>query len=186
MKHIRLAAGGGIIVLLVTAFLLRDAVYQAVIVPLAYVVWLARVFYTAVPQIALWGILLVAMFMIVLSNLIPEIRSKPKEQPKYRPAKGQVESLAGWMVKANKGTYFKWQIANRLGHIGLGLKETSERRGRPTLGNEAVEKYLEAGVNTSFVDYPNQKSVSTPLDVDPGDVVDYLETLMEISRGRHP
>lgn len=193
MKRVWLAIGA-IILLLIAAFFLRDAIYQTVIVPLAYLLWVARFYYSAVPQIILWGSLLVILLMIVLSNLIPDAASTPKEEPIHKPARGQIETLAGWLVKADKGTYFKWQIANRLGHIGLEVKETSERRTRrePVLSeakasaNEAVEKYLEAGVNTSFVDYPNQKSVSTPLDVNPKEVVDYLETQLEMSRGRHP
>jgi len=185
MKRVWLAIGA-VILLLIMAFFLRNAIYQTVIIPLAYLLWLGRFYYSAVPQIILWGSLLVILLMIVLSNLIPDAPSTPTEEPQHKLAKGQVETLAGWLVKADKGTYFKWQIANRLGHIGLGLRETSERRGRFQSANEAVEKYLEAGVNTSFVDYPNQKSVPTPLDVNPKEVVDYLESQLEMSRGRHP
>ncbi len=193
MKRVWLAIGAAGL-LLVAAYFLRDAIYQTVIVPLAYLLWVARFYYSAVPQIILWGSLLMILLMIVLSNLIPDAPSTPKEEPIHKPARGKVETLAGWLVKADKGTYFKWQIANRLGHIGLEVKETSEWRTRrePVLSeteasaNEAVEKYLEAGVNTSFVDYPNQKSVPTALDVNPKEVVDYLETQLEMSRGRHP
>jgi hypothetical protein len=57
-------------------------------------------------------------------------------------------------------------------------------------GNEAVERYLEAGLNTSFVDYPSPKrfqhSAPTPLDLDPQEAIAYLESQMELSRGRHP
>jgi len=185
MKRVWLAIGAAIF-LLIAAYFLRDAIYQTVIIPLAYLLWLARFYYLAVPQIILWGLLLVILLMIVLSNLIPVVPSKSTEEPKLKPAKGEVETLAGWMVKADKGTYFKWQIANRLGRIELGLREAFERRGRFQSAKDAVEKYLEAGVNTSFVDYPNRKSAPTPLDVNPKEVVDYLETQLEMSRDRHP
>lgn len=185
MKRVWLVAGAAIF-LLAAAYFLRDAIYQTVIVPLAYLFWMARFYYSVVPQIILWGLLLVILFMIIFSNLIPEFPFTPKPEKKHKPENGQVETLARWIIKSEKGTYFKWQIANRLGRIGLGLRETSERRGRFPSANEAVEKYLEAGVNTSFVDYPNRKSAPTPLDVDPKIVVDYLETQLEMSRGRHP
>ena len=193
MKRLWLGIGAAVF-LLSAAYFLRDAIYQTVILPLAYLLWLARFYYSAVPQVILWGSLLVILFMIIFANLIPGPSSKPREMKKYRLEKGQIETLTGWLVKADKGTYFKWQIANRLGRIELGLRETSERRSRfqPVLSeveasrNDAVEKYLEAGVNTSFVDYPNQKSASTPLDMNPKEVVDYLETQLEMSRGRHP
>ena len=185
MKHVWLTIGATIL-LLAAAYFLRDAIYQTVIIPLAYLFWLAKFYYSTVPQIILWGLLLVILVMIILSNLIPEFSSQPKKEPKHRLENGQVETLARWIIKSEKGTYFKWQIANRLGWIGLGLRETSERRGSFQSMNEAVEKYLEAGLTTSFVDYPNRKSVPTPLDVNPKEVIDYLEKQMEMSRGRHP
>ena len=185
MKRVWLAIGAAIF-LLAAAYFLRDAIYQTVIIPLAYLFWLARFYYSTVPQIILWGLLLVILVMIILSNLIPEFSSQPKKEPKRRLENGQVETLARWIIKSEKGTYFKWQIANRLGRLGLGLRETSERRGSFRPANEAVEKYLEAGLNTSFVDYPNQKSASTPLDVNPKEVVDYLEMQLENHSDRHP
>jgi len=185
MKRVWLAIGA-VILLLIAAYVLRDAIYQTIILPLAYLLWLARFYYSAVPQVILWGGLLVILFMIIFSNLLPGSTSRPKEAKKHRFEAGQIEMLIGWLAKANKGTYFKWQIANRLGRIELGLRETLERRGNFQSANDAVEKYLDAGLNTSFVDYPNRKSGPTPLDVNPKEVVDYLEMQLENHRDRHP
>ena len=112
MKCVGLAIGAAIF-LLAAAYFLRDAIYQTVIIPLAYLFWLAKFYYSAVPQVILWGSLLVLLFMIIFANLIPGPSSKPREVKKYRLEKGQIETLTGWLVKADKGTYFKWQIAKK-------------------------------------------------------------------------
>ena len=165
------------------AYFLRDAIYQTVIIPLAYLLWLAKFYYSSVPQIILWGLLLVIMLMAIFTNALPEGNFSNRKPEKIHSSKGSVETLAGWIEKANRGTYFKWQIANRLGRINSGFRELSERRARFQSRNEAVEKYLDAGVNTSFVDYPNGKNNLTPLDLDPEEVVNYLESQMENHRG---
>ncbi len=182
MRRALLILGAGVIAI-VGAYFLRDAIYQTVIVPLAYIFWLLKFYYSSVPQIILWGLLLVILLFAILSNVLPEERSAERKTEKHRPQKGNVETLAGWLIKADKGTYFKWQIANRLGRINFELRERSERRARFGSANEAVEKYLDAGVTTSFVDYPNRKSALTPLDINPEEVVNYLEGLMENHRG---
>ena len=106
-----------------------------------------------------------------------------------------MEALAAWIRKSSKGNYFKWQLANRLGKIAHRLAETSgQEAGRATNmgpGNEGVEKYLDAGINYSFVDFPGPKNrfhhpPPTTLDLDPKEAVEYLESQLELRRGRHP
>jgi hypothetical protein len=191
---------GLIFVSTVLAFFVRDVIYHMVVVPLAYLFWLARFYYSAVPQLLLWTLLLVILFITSAPHFVPELRPSRRREGKRRHMQGQIETLAVWMVRARRGTYFKWQIANRLGRIARERRDMSERRGGFVLsasaregegsGNEAVERYLEAGLNTSFVDYPRPKRFQhptpTPLDLDPQEAIAYLESQMELSRGRHP
>jgi hypothetical protein len=192
--------GVALVASIILAFFLRDVIYHLVIVPLAYLYWLARFYYTAVPQVLLWTVLLFILILTSLPNFVPEWRSSRRREEKRKRMRGQIEALAEWMVRGRRGTYFKWQIANRLGRIARGWGNMSEQRGDLMLfaparegegsGNEAVERYLEAGLNTSFADYPRPKrfqhSVPTPLDLDPQEAIAYLESQMELSRGRHP
>ena len=180
----------GIISVLLALFL-RDTIYDVVIVPLAYVLWVARFYYLAIPQWMLWVVLLAVMFVAVIWNLIPEVRTSAPRERKHRPADGQVEALVVWLRKARYGNYFKWQLANRFGQIARRLRETSNLPEDFASGNSAVEKYLDAGLNYSFVDFPTprnrfQKTKPTPLDIDPHDVADYLESRMEGDRDRRP
>ena len=191
---------GLMFVSIVLAFFLRDLIYHTVVVPLAYLLWLARFYYSSVPQLLLWTLLLVILFVTSVPSFVPELRPSRRREERRRRVQGGIETLAAWMVRARRGTYFKWQIANRLGRIARGWRDMSERRGELLLpaparggegsGNEAVGRYLQAGLNTSFVDYPRPKRfrhpAPTPLDLDPQEAIAYLESQMELSRGRHP
>jgi hypothetical protein len=180
-----------LIISLVLAFFLRDAVYASVIVPLAYLWWVGNYYYSAIPQLFLWAILLSVLVITVIWNYLPTARTSQRKQLKRGSAEGQVEVLAAWILKARKGNYFKWQLANRLGRIARRVAETSAQPNSINPGNEGVEKYLDAGINYSFVDFPGPKNrfhhpPPTKLDLDPKEAVEYLESQLELRRGRHP
>jgi hypothetical protein len=189
MTHVRWLSLAGILVIsLVLAFFLRDVVYGVLIVPLAYLFYLGRYYYTAIPQLFLWILLLLLLFVSVAWNFIPEARPATRKKRFRKPAEGQVETLTQWIHKARKGNYFKWQLANRLGRISRRINELSGQRANP--GSEAVEKYLDAGLNHSFVDFPMSRNrfrppATTALDLDPKDAVEYLESQMELRSDRH-
>ena len=171
------------------AYFLRQTVYDVVIIPLAYLLFVAKYYYAAIPQLVIWSVLLGLLFLAVLWNLIPDVRPTIRKEFEHRPPEGQVEALAAWMMKARKGNYFKWQLANRLGRIARRLNEGSAGRTRLPSGREPVDKYLDAGLNFSFVDFPSARSrferpPRTPLDLDPREAVDFLESQMEHTSGR--
>ncbi len=182
---------GALIVETILAFLLRDVVYRTVIVPLAYLFWVLKFYYSFVPQLFLWVLLLVALLILMVWSLAPDAHVSRHNNAKHRLMHGQVETLAAWMAKAKQGNYFKWQIARRLGRIARGFREMLGQGSRLVSANDAVEKYLDAGLNTSFADYPRpkypfQRPAPTPLDLDPKKAVEYLESQTELNRGRHP
>ncbi len=173
----------------VLAYFLRDAVYQAVIIPIAYLLWVLKLYYSAIPQWILWALLVALLILIVLWNFLPEIRFPGRRAAKPHGPEGEVESLVMWIEKSRHGNYFKWQLANRFGRIARRLDEASGPGGRQPSAEEDVEKYLDAGLNYSFVDFPSPRSwferpARTPLDLDPGRVADYLESQMERNSGR--
>lgn len=173
----------------VLGYLLRDLIYQLVVVPTAYLLWLLNFYYSAIPQWIVWSVLLGVLFIVVLWSLLPEGRVSSRREPKRPRPEGEVEALAVWLGKAREGNYFKWQIANRLGRIGRRLDDMAGPRGRAASDDAAVEKYLDAGLNYSFVDFltpssPLGRAARTPLDLDPGRAADYLESQMEKSRER--
>ncbi|MCL4530696.1 MAG: hypothetical protein M1282_14960 [Chloroflexi bacterium] len=185
-----LPLAGMVLFLAVLAFFLRDVIYQTIVVPLAYLWWVFQFYYSLVPQLVLWILLLVGVLVIALSNFVPVMRPGRRNESNRRLAHGQVETLARLLSRVGKGNYYKWQVANRLGAIASRLSEMSDGPRRLGVRDEAVEKYLDAGVTTSFVDYPHpsnpfQRSAPTILDLDPSEAVDYLESQWEKNRGSH-
>lgn len=180
----------------VISFFLRDAIQRTVILPLAYLWWLLKLYYRAVPQLILWVLLVLAVFvsmfrLIPIKNLFR--RTQKREQ---KPAVGPIESLAHWLKKSPGGIYYKWLIANRLGKLARELLDQREGRvrkgftrlmGRDWNPPDEVDAYLETGLNGSFADFPQPRLWTKPtrLDVNPQQVIDYLENEMEMSHGRN-
>lgn len=184
------------ILCLIAAFAFRKLIYQIVIVPLAYVWWFLGLYYHLLPQAVIW---IVLIFLIVLTTLRGLLFEIPIGRPRYVKAKksqGPVEALSVLIQKSSEGNYYKWSIANRLGRAarelidqreGRKLKQkftrlTNHRDWQPP---QEVAAYLEAGINGSFADYPRRtwsRSPQTPLDVDPQQVIEYLESELEKNR----
>jgi hypothetical protein len=175
---------------LLLAFLVRDMARDVLITPAAYLLWEVRTIYWAVPQLAKWFALVLLLCMAVLWQLVPEIgRPEGDRQPVYS-ADGRVETLARWIARGRRGNYFKWQLANRLGRIARRVDELSVGRNADLVPADEVQSYLSAGIDRSFVDFPNSRrpfhhNPPTPLDLDPSRVVDYLESRTEVARDRH-
>jgi hypothetical protein len=173
------------------AFPLRNAVYNAVIVPLAYVLWILGLWYHAVHQVIWWIVVIVFVSFVLIRSLLPGFKPAVRVPIKSKPVVGQVESLAVWVKRAERGIYFKWLVANRLGKIAhqiLTHRETGKPRSvfDPLTGsdwdpNDRLQLYLESGLHKSFADFPHvNKPFShpqqTPLDHDVNEVVEFLET----------
>lgn len=171
------------------AFSLRETVMDLIIRPLLYLFWILNILYRAIPQVVLWVVLLAVMLLFIISfflqNLsLANLRPKPKLE-----RFGPVETLAQTIQHKSAGVYFKWQVARSLSEIGLGLQALrthAETRSLDFDGTEvdpAVRQYLEAGLNSSFADYPVpnifQPKPKTPFDLELDGVLTYLESQTE-------
>jgi len=196
----RAAIFAGIFALTVfLAFVLRDVVEAAIIVPLAYLWWLIKIYYAALPQGTYWVFLAVIVFYSAITNLIPKVNARAAPKAENKLARGQVETLADWLKKSKRGTYYKWLIANRLGKAARELlaqregnpvsKKFSALSGRGWNPPEKIDSYLNIGLNGSFANVPRarwfwQSPPPTQLDVDLQQVINYLEDEMEMTDGR--
>lgn len=197
-RRLALAAGGILVLALILAFPLRDVLEQVVIVPLAYLVFLAGVIYRTLPQFIWWVAAIIIVLFMFLGSLAPGDRYAAREAVKRQPVPGPVEELAGSIQKTRDGIYFKWLVANRLGKLAYNmLIQRSGERSRsvfaPLLGPDwepdpHLRKYLEAGLHGSFSDYPSLERSrtfnATPLDVEIGEAVEFLESQLEARRDR--
>lgn len=186
-----LALTGIAIIAVLLAFPLREAVYQAVIIPAAYLLWVLGLWYRAVSQSLWWVIALLVVLVTLARSLRPTGRIRERVRLKPRPVTGPVENLSVWMKRTEHGIYFKWLIAHRLGKVAheillqrVGGKKQSffdPLTGPDWTPGVSVQTYLETGLKGSFADYPHRrwsfsKPAPTPLDHDVEDVIEFLET----------
>ena len=200
MNNLRriLAWTGIVIIALTLAFPLRTAVYEMVIIPVAYMLWVLGLWYHAVNQSIWWWVALFVVLVALSRSLWPIGRIKGGIRLKSRPIVGQVESLSVWMKRTERGSYFKWLIAHRLGKIAHEI--LLQRMGGKTRSffdpltdpdwapDASVQQYLETGLKGSFADYPQRrqffsKPASTPLDHDVNEVINFLES--QLSNQQH-
>ena len=180
---------GVIIIATLLAFPLHGVVHQLIVVPLAYLLWLLDLVYLSLNQSVWWaGIVLIVLFMLIQSML--PVNQAVKTSVMYnRSKRGNVEALAASIQKSNKGIYFKWLVANRLGKLAFQILSLQEH-GKPRSvfapltaegwdSTTDVQQYLEKGLHGSFAEFPNARWFAqpkkTPLDQDVNEVVEFLE-----------
>jgi hypothetical protein len=189
---------GAVLLTSIIAFVMRDTIRDAIILPLAYLMWLLDLYYRMVPQVILWAVLVVIVFRAAMKNLLLVRAPRETKKVKLKPVIGPVESLSLLLSKSGKGIYYKWLIANRLGKITREMLDQREGRqarkgfarlsGRDWFPPRVVEAYLESGLNGSFADYPQHRwsrPLPTPLDAAPQQIIDYLESELETGNDRY-
>ena len=186
-----LTLGGVLIIALILAFPLQDVIRKTVVVPLAYLWWALGVLYHSIPQVVIWILLIVLVSLMLMGSFASDRMRKPPADPKIKPAPGQVEGLAENLIKMRRGTYYRWQVANRLGRLAreyliqrgdrASVKDLSPLTGHDWQPPAQIDVYLDTGLHGSFADFPNQPwrfrpPEPTPLDIDVREVVEFLES----------
>ncbi len=188
---------GVVVIAALLAFPLRDAIYETVVIPLAYVGWQLGLLYRSLSQAIWWWLTAALVLFMLVFSLLPKFEPTGREEPKPKPKRGQVEDLAIWMGRARSGVYFKWLIANRLGKLAYQIllhRESGRPRSvfAPLLGmdwepSNELRKYLETGLHGSFSDFPTSKrplatQPKTALDYEVSEAVGFLESQVENSQ----
>jgi hypothetical protein len=178
----------------VLAFPLRETIYQAVIIPVAFIGWALNLLYRSLSQVVWWSLTIGIVLLMLVLSLVPHFQRSRKNELKSRPRHGQVEDLAIWLARAAGGTYFKWLIANRLGKLSYQIllhRENGRPRSvfAPLVGidwepTKELQNYLETGLHGSFADFPYSPipfapPPKTPLDHDVHGAVEFLESQVE-------
>ena len=173
------------------AFPLRDTIYDAVIVPVAFIGWGLGLMYQSLSQGIWWWVIVVLVLFMLLLSLVPPRKPARPRQTKSKPRVGQVEELAVWLQRVKGGTYFKWLVANRLGKLAYQMllhRESGRPRTvfEPLVGadwkpSKELQNYLEIGLHGSFADFPTTRSrfatpPKTPLDYEIRDAIEFLES----------
>lgn len=183
---------GVLIIAGLLAFPLRETIYETVVIPAAFILWNLELLYRSFSQGTWWWLIVFLVLFMLVFSLAPQTRFRPREGQKTKPPQGQVEGLATWLLKAEKGIYFKWLVANRLGKLAYQIllqRESGRPRSvfTPLLGvdwepRKELQRYLETGLHGSFADFPQTSRLShqpTPLDLEVAEAVDFLESQIE-------
>jgi hypothetical protein len=175
------------------AFPLREPIYRMIVIPSAFILWNLDLLYRSFSQGAWWWGIISLVFVMLVFSLVPHARFNRLEAVKPRSPLGQVESLAVWLRKAERGIYFKWLVANRLGKLAYQIllqRESGRPRSvfAPLVGADweppkELQTYLETGLHGSFADFPVSGRLSphqpTPLDLNAAEAVDFLEAQVQ-------
>jgi hypothetical protein len=193
-----LAVAGVVIGAALLAFPLRGAVNQLIVLPLAYLLYALELLYLSLPQL-IWWIVIVALALIILGgSLLIETKFPRRLMKPERIERGRVESLASAMRKSQRGTYFKWLVANSLGRLAYQIIVQREHgRARSVFApldaegwdpSPGVRAYLEKGFHGSFTELPSRRLINltpsekTALDHDLAQVIEFLESQQVDSR----
>jgi hypothetical protein len=189
-----LILAGIVIIAAILAFPMRQTIYNAVVIPAAFIAWQFGLMYRSLPQIAWWWLIVVFIFLLLVYSAMPPMRPARKEVPKPQPRHGQVEDLAVWLARTKSGVYFKWLVANRLGKLAYQIlvhRESGRPRTvfQPLVGEDwhpsrDLQEYLETGLHGSFSDfsspkYPLAVQPKTPLDFEVRNAIEFLESQVE-------
>jgi hypothetical protein len=196
MKRRWLLLSTGIVLAAVLAYFLRDLINDKVIVPLSYLWWRIGLYYHSIPENRWWVIVIIVICLMAFASIRPEW-SFHYQGLDSQPVQGPVEELMIWIMKLRGNEYYKWLIANRLGKLVRSFliqREGSDVQhwDGPLNGSawdppDEVGAYLKSGLNRPFAKIlPSSESLprprSAPLDLDPQQVVEYLESQMENRR----
>jgi hypothetical protein len=186
-----------IIVAALLAIVLKDAIWNQLIAPFLYQLWLTWIFMRSMPQIVYWNSLVVLIAIVTLISLIKHRRRKSNTIQEVIQTQDPVAKVANSISDLHKGTFFKWLIANQLGTLARsiliyqhGEVALPKRRliGRTWNPPAHIQRYLEAGLASSLINKPRRwllfKSSDSPFDIDVNTVVEYLEDQLEIKSER--
>ena len=180
---------------------LRDFVREAIVLPIAYTAWVVGVLVESLPQIIPWLIFLAVGLIIALSSLIDRPKRDRAADGVTADRRGPVEALARRIDLATHGYYFRWHLARRLRELAvdaiayrrrLTSEQVKQRLAAGTLDlPPAIRVYLEAelafGSVSRLADLkrrlrPGASAFASPLDLDPAEVIRFLEDQVEVQR----
>ena len=125
-----LIVSGALIVAAILAFPLRDTLFRTVVVPVAFITWNVNLFYRSFSQGTWWWVIIFLVLFMLVFSLLTQPEFNRRTILKSKPPQGPVEGFAIWIRKSEKGIYFKWLVANRLGKLAYQILLQRES-GRP-------------------------------------------------------
>jgi hypothetical protein len=182
-----------VVVAVLLAPFMQVMIEYLIIEPIAYYGWRLKRMSAIIPQEYYWLFIIASIAVVVFFSILRSIVLNQTEDQHQAPQKGQVEELANHIQRTQKSTYFKWMMANKLAKLAVNIlshqnaNNGDEHRDFSTViwdPPQETKKYLETGLNSSFMEYHPKRRFfkrkrETPFDVDLNTIIDYLESEME-------
>jgi hypothetical protein len=174
---------------------LQGVITDLLVGPLAYLAWRANLFLRSTPQWVYWSLVVTGVALVALVSLVRTLHLGRRATKGHPPVPGPVGKMARQIRAARRGVYTKWLVACRLGGLARAMLAQRERgageaappdqlQGRDWHPPTEVQAYLEAGLGRPSISGRRPgaffRSPPTPLDMDLNQVVDYLESQMEM------
>lgn len=174
----------GAVLALALAFALRDFVGAYIVRPILFVAWLAQLIFNTVPGWLWWAWFVIVAIVIALRSLKvrPQDAEKPAESPV--PAAGPVQIWTERLRMArHREDYFRWRLAGDLANISTELAEDAPAEIAAYLQmGRAEPPWRAVGRLARIIPLWRPQKVLTPLDLDPREVVAFLEGQLEKER----
>jgi hypothetical protein len=194
-RHRLILLGVSFLVAAGMAYYLQDLVRSVLFEPISYMWWGFNILYQSIAQLVYWILLVVGVTLMAFGSLYGRDRARELVEEETNPPQGPLEATARHIARTEKGVYYKWLVANRMGKLARSIlflrngqpdSLNSPLKGRDWNPPDEVEAYLESGLTRTFADFPRQRRFSrpleTPFDIDLNQVIAYLESQMENHR----
>lgn len=175
------------------AFLLRRFVSYYVITPIVFAVRIERLLFNAIPEVVFWSFFLLIGLILAVNSLPIKSLFLTKPPQTGEKLESRSRQISKWIRTSEKSEYSKWMLARQLSSLAFDLLMYQERislqdvrkfmrRNKSAIPDE-VHDYILAGMDVpSFRHYSemvsnyHQNSLTSPLDINPEIVIDFLET----------
>lgn len=176
--------------------LLLDTVRKFIVAPLLPLLQVGQLLFQTIPQALLWTLGLLVAVAIALRSLAWRARPTPRKGGAVIAHTGPVQTWVRWFQQQEQGDYFKKRLAHRLGQLAVQALAPYERltahQARRLLDHlnapPEVRAYLQAGFEPEppalaarfgflarLRNLMRMRKQRSPLDLDPDEVVQFLE-----------
>lgn len=182
----------------ILGFFIKDFVRVVIVEPLLQVFWLVSLFLQSLPQFLFWMLFVLVALIIAVRSLG---RGKRVDEPVRRqggPPGGPVAVWSRLIQHAEAGGYSKWQLSQSLAKLSWALLGDGERlsaqqidarikAGQFDLPPE-ISAYFQAGMMpyqpvSKLKSRLSLRKSSTPLDLNPEQVIRFLEDELNPLKG---
>jgi len=184
-----------LLVSVVLTFFLRGLMRENIVGPLVYLAWIGQLIFLSIPQVGIWSVFILIAVIIALRSL------GKKQAPPSKilvPEAGRMKRIENWaksIRQADEDFYYQWQLAQELQKLTVQILANDERAERSEIRQRLEQgtiddmppeilAYLQAGM-ASFTYLADNKprlgwgKPTSPLDIDPAQVIQYLEDKIE-------